>query len=251
MAVNPILRPHVDRVIALSNHIPTGSYGVQIPQIVIRLPARRSSDVLDYWVDASAILGPDTNDHVTNVRTIVAPAADPADMTVSAVDESRSGLIAFLFSGGRSGIEYRVTATFVTTSGRTVSCEFAAPISGAGILAGNLSAATWEQISPAQLRFPRGAVIVMTLRFTDDQGADVDVSGTEITGTVRTADGLDVATGLGIAMTNIPSVAVATAPSTADWPIGRYIADLRIAFDGHVVLSETFPIWIDAPRAPG
>lgn len=249
MTISPILLPVPSRVIALSNHIPPRAYGTATPPVLIQLPARRAVDEIDYWIDAAVITGPDLDDHVVDVRTDVSPDADLDDMAVTLVDTA-AGLIGFIFGGGVPGTEYRVVVTFVTDSGRTVSAEIVAPVIGAGIPDGDEDADTWEHDVPRLLRFARGDAIALTWHFTDDSDADIDVSGAAITGAVRTANGRDVLGVFDVTMTNLNAWAIAKIPDTTAWPLGQHIADIRVAFDGRTVISDTFPIFIDRPRVP-
>lgn len=249
MTISPILLPIPDRVIALSNHIPPRTYGVATPPVRILLPARRAADSLDYWIDPAAIVGPDPHDTVVDVRTEVLPADDEDDMTVALVD-TVAGMIGIMFAAGLPGTEYQVVVTFVTDSGRTVSCEIVVPVIGTGIPADDEDADTWDQVVPRLLRFARGDAVAVTLHFTDDSDADIDVSGTVITAAVRTSNGRDVLGVFDVKVTNINAWATAKIPSTAAWPLGQHIADIRVAFDDQTVISDTFPIFIDRPRVP-
>ncbi len=126
-AVSQHWRPSVARSVALdgSAPLPRGVLPSDIAPLV--WPAKDPGDVLDYEIDASAVLAGDPSDQVATVAVTVVPAVSPADVQVGRV--VAEGAVAVLWlSGGQAGTVYAVQVSIGTLKGRIVGRTVLLPV---------------------------------------------------------------------------------------------------------------------------
>lgn len=235
-------------MILLSDHMPSGSYGVLVSPVSIRLPNRRTVDAVDWWLDVTPLLSANTNDYVLTARTLVTPSGTAGDMVVSDVKLSGTA-VGFLLSGGRDGIAYTVVATLVTLSGRTFTVEMSTLVAGVGLPVDYAGSVPWPQDVPLEIRVKRGATLIVQMTFYggDDEDEPVDLTGSVVTGQIRTAGGYRLVEDLNIVVTSEPTVAEFTVLDTTAWPVGAVVCDLQLTYEGATQTSDTFPIFVDRP----
>lgn len=87
----------------------------------------------------------------------------------------------------------------------------------------------------------QGDSLLLTLTFQNDDGSGVELTNATITGQVRTVTGDLVAT---LSVTNTPVLNVATVQvsSTALWPWGMLLCDLKLIANGLIQHTEIFGI---------
>ena len=233
--------PTPERIVRAAAHRPQNSLGVLVTQRPTVLTARRTGDVLDWWVDMSDVLAAGSDDHVTSVRASITPAGSPGDLEVSETAVVGS-LVGLLIAGGVDGVTYTISVEVTTDTGRLVTVPLSQPVVGTGVSVG---ATSWAFSAPSGIRVRRSETLYIQLTAEDDDGNPLDITGMELAAQVRRPNGAKVAD-LSIVQSDEPSVAVIEA-ETDGWPIGTLQCDLRGVSLGVVVYSATFSIIVDRP----
>ena len=127
IAVQQVWRPSTARSVALDAllPLPRGALPADLPPLA--WPAKDPGDVLDYELDASAVLAGDPNDRVATVAATVLPNASPADVQVG--QAAADGAVAVLWlSGGQAGTVYAVQVSLGTLKGRVIGRTVLLPV---------------------------------------------------------------------------------------------------------------------------
>ena len=127
IAVSHVWRPSTARSVALDGvlPVPRGVIPSDLPPLV--WPAKDPGDVLDYEIDASAVVAGDPGDQVATVAVTVVPSVSPADVQVGRV--SADGAVALLWlSGGQPGTVYAVQVSLSTQKGRVIGRTVLLPV---------------------------------------------------------------------------------------------------------------------------
>jgi len=244
MAIDPRIIPTAARTINLANHIPPGSYGIQTSALEIRLPNRRTLDVVDWWLDCSLLLAQYTDDAIVDIVTLVSPSGTAGDMT--AADVAVVGQYAgIMLAGGRDGQTYTVTVTVTSSSGRTLSVQMVNVVAGTGLSPGASGSTDWPIAASTAIRIKRGETLVVQITALDDDDAPLDLVNAVLTAQARTPLG-DLVADLPIEQTAEPSVATIEAPTDL-WPLGPVNVDFRALIGEQVAYSETVTIHVDRP----
>lgn len=246
MVMSPLMVPSADRLVQLDRYIPRGSYGAVVSPVSIQLPPRRTIDAVDWWIDVTPLLSPNTADFVVAARTAVTPAGTAGDLVVLDVQLSGAA-VGFLLSGGRVGVTYTITSTLDTLSGRTITIEIVLAVSGSGLSVGQSGSTPWAQDTPLGMRVKRGATLIATMTFFDDAEAPINLTGAVVTGQIRSAGGYRLVEQLDIVVTADPTVAALTVLDTAVWPVGRAECSIQLTRATATVTTTTFPIAVDRP----
>lgn len=130
-AVSQIWRPSSARSVALDGALPLprGVLPGDLPPLV--WPAKDPGDVLDYEIDASALLAGDPTDQVVSVGVTIVPSVSPADLTAGKV--RGDGAVAVLWlSGGQPGTVYAVQVSIGTLKGRVIGRSVLLPVQALG-----------------------------------------------------------------------------------------------------------------------
>jgi hypothetical protein len=114
------------RVIVLDGFgaVPRGT--PQIPQPLLQWPAKDPSDTLDYVLDISEAIAGNEADAIMTLDIAIGPN-DPGDLTLQSA--SANGFQAIMWmTAGFAGINYAVTVTVGTNSGRTLNRTLILPV---------------------------------------------------------------------------------------------------------------------------
>lgn len=119
--------PSTARVIVLDGFgiIPRGS-PPPIFQPPLSWPPKDPTDTLDYVIDISEAVAGNEGDAIATLDVVTSPS-NPGDLTL--VSSSADGTLAILwFNEGFPGINYAVTVTIGTNSGRTIGRTVTLPV---------------------------------------------------------------------------------------------------------------------------
>ncbi len=127
IAVSQVWRPASARCVVLDGALPLPR-GVLASDIApLAWPAKDPGDVLDYEIDAAALLAGDPTDQVASVGVTIVPAASPLDVQLGRV--AADGAVAVLWlSGGQAGTTYAVQVSLATLKGRVIGRTVLLPV---------------------------------------------------------------------------------------------------------------------------
>ena len=134
IAVSQVWRPSTARSVALDGLLPLPRGVVQSDLSPLAWPAKDPGDVLDYEVDASAVLAGDPTDQVATVAVSVAPSDSALDVQVGRVVADGPVAVIWL-SGGQAGIVYAVQVSIGTLKGRLIGRTVLLPVQALAALA--------------------------------------------------------------------------------------------------------------------
>ncbi len=227
-------------------------YGVDIP-LPIRWPTKQPDEVLDYFLDASAMMS-EVSDTISAASISISP---PAELAVQAFTANRAtNMLTVWLSGGVPGRAYKVRIELNTAGSRTFEWIISLLVSSALATyplptpAPGFSAVTAATLlnapspaAPGALTIKQGATLQLLLAVTNDDGSVFDLSVVTVTAQLRVPVTLSLVATLPIVVTGIPGQLSIT-EATATWSPGNYICDIAFTDPATsvVVKSNTFSI---------
>lgn len=125
--VPPAWRPSNARTVWLDGGLPLPRGALQSDVPPLAWGAKDPADVLDYTIDASALLAGDDTDAIANASVAFAP--DDGTLILGNVAALGPAVVLWM-SGGTSGTVYAVQATLSTQNGRTFGRTVLLPVQG-------------------------------------------------------------------------------------------------------------------------
>lgn len=127
VAVPQVWRPSSARAVALDAPLPLprGVLASDLPPCA--WPAKDPGDVLDYEIDAAAVLAGDPSDQVATVDVAIAPQLSTLDLRLGRVVADGASAVLWL-SGGQAGVTYAVQVSLGTLKGRVVGRTVLLPV---------------------------------------------------------------------------------------------------------------------------
>lgn len=126
-AVSSVWQPSTARAVALDGYFPLPRGVVPSDLPPPSWPAKDPVDVLDYEVDASAVIAGDPTDQVATVAVAIIPQNSVADVQVGRV--LAKGAVAVIWlSSGQAGTVYSIQITIGTLKGRVIGRTVLLPV---------------------------------------------------------------------------------------------------------------------------